>query len=149
LCVTEGICVYADRLVDLIDYQCANNLCITQSTKLIEGILEVQDAQDEHMFCTFPPDGDDASFEEGGYALIISVQLTNRVVNDKRNEYNETHAVMNLVLFNDAVEYVLRIARGSTSLSGHMLVVGLVNSGKWFLVRLAAAPSGCNVFRSS
>jgi dynein heavy chain len=147
LCVTEGIRVYADRLVDLIDYQRAKDICITQSTKSFESNLEVQDAKDEHMFCAFPPDGDDASFEEGGYAPMISVQLTNKVINDKLNEYNESHAVMNLVLFKDAIEHVLRIARGITSPSGHMLLVGLGGSGKQSLVRLAAALSGYNVFQ--
>jgi dynein heavy chain len=145
LCVTEGIRVYADRLVDLIDYQRAKEICVTQSTKSFEGILETQDAKDEHMFCAFPPDGDDSAFEEGGYAPMVSVQLTNKVINDKLNEYNESHAVMNLVLFKDAVEHVLRIARGITAPNGHMLLVGLGGSGKQSLVRLAAALSGYNV----
>jgi dynein heavy chain len=145
LCTTEAIRVYADRLIDLVDYQKAKDICITQSVKAFEGVLDTQAAREEQMFCAFPPDGDESSFEEGGYAPMISPQLTVKVINDRLNDYNESHAVMNLVLFKDAIEHVLRIARGITSPGGHMLLVGLGGSGKQSLVRLAAALAGYTV----
>ncbi|KAK8861127.1 hypothetical protein M9Y10_012822 [Tritrichomonas musculus] len=147
LLATDGIRVYADRLVDLVDYQKAKDIVISQTLKNFDGVLDVGATREEQMFCAFPPDGDDSAFDEGGYAPMVSLELTNKVINDKLNEYNESHPVMNLVLFKDAIEHVLRIARGITMPQGHMLLVGLGGSGKQSLVRLAAYLAGYNVFQ--
>ena len=147
LLVTEGIRVYADRLVDLVDYQKAKDIVISQSLKSFEGTLDTQAARDENMFCAFPPDGDDSAFDEGGYAPMVTQELTTKVINEKLNEYNDSHPVMNLVLFKDAIDHVLRIARGITMPNGHMLLVGLGGSGKQSLVRLASYLAGYNVFQ--
>jgi hypothetical protein len=50
---------------------------------------------------------------------MISSELTVEVINDRLNDYNESHAVMSLVLFKDAIEHVLRIARGITTPGAH------------------------------
>jgi hypothetical protein len=44
--------------------------------KAIDGILDAQAVREEQMFCAFPPDGNESSFEDGGYASMISSQLT-------------------------------------------------------------------------
>ncbi|KAH0788142.1 Dynein heavy chain family protein [Histomonas meleagridis] len=147
LCVTESIRVYADRLIDLNDYQKAKDICITSSIKYFEGALDPQIIRDEMMFCAFPPDGDDSQFDEGNYAPMISNELTTKVINEKLVEYNENHPVMNLVLFKDAIEHILRISRGITSPRGNMLLVGLGGSGKQSLVKLASYLCNYNVFQ--
>ena len=144
---TEAIRVYADRLINLDDYQKAKDVIITSTIKSFEGVIETQVMRDEMMFCAFPPDGDEAQFDENGYAPMISFQLCNKVINDQLNDYNENHPVMNLVLFKDAIEHVLRISRGITAPHGHMLLVGLGGSGKQSLVRLAADLVGFSVFQ--
>jgi dynein heavy chain len=68
-----------------------------------------------------------------------------KVISDRLNDYNESHAVMSLVLFKDAIEHLLRIARDITAPGGHMLFVGLGGSGKQSVVRLAAALAGYTV----
>ena len=146
LMATDAIRVYSDRLVDLVDYNRAKDICLAQASRFLDA-LDSQAARDENMFCAFPPDGDESCFDEGGYAPMVSQELTNKVINDKLVEYNETHPVMNLVLFKDAIEHVLRIARGITMPGGHMLLVGLGGSGKQSLVRLAAYLAGYNVFQ--
>lgn len=143
----ENVRVYADRMIDLSDYHRAKEMCISGSLKALDQYLDAQELRDELMFCAFPPDGDDGSFEENGYAPMISLDMTNKVINDKLNEYNENNAVMNLVLFKDAIDHVVRISRGITNPNGHMLLVGLGGSGKQSLVRLASYMAGYKVFQ--
>lgn len=72
------------------------------------------------------------------YLPIKEMPQLKKVLEDKLNEYNETNAVMNLVLFDMAMEHICRITRILDRPAGNALLVGVGGSGKQSLSRLAS-----------
>jgi len=60
--------------------------------------------------------------------------------------YNESHTVLNMVLFDFALDHLSRIHRVLRMPQGHGLVIGVGGSGKASLIRLAAFTAECDVF---
>ncbi|KAE9226456.1 Dynein beta chain, flagellar outer arm [Phytophthora fragariae] len=69
--------------------------------------------------------------------VVEKTQLT-ACMERKLAEYNETHPVMSLVLFDQALEHVTRIVRILANPRGNALLIGVGGSGKQSLSRLAA-----------
>lgn len=59
-------------------------------------------------------------------------------INEALREYNDNNAIMNLVLFEDAMKHVCRITRIVMPSQGHALLVGVGGSGKQSLSKLAS-----------
>lgn len=100
------------------------------------------DNADPLVFCHFA-DG----LGEKVYDRVTSMDRLRLTLEEALREYNETYAAMNLVLFEDAMRHVCRIARIILNPSGHALLVGVGGSGKQSLSRLAAHICGYRVYQ--
>ena len=81
------------------------------------------------------------------YLPVTSFADLNKILVEALDGYNEINAVMNLVLFEDAIFHILRINRILESPRGNALLVGVGGSGKQSLSRLAAYISSLDVFQ--
>lgn len=90
-------------------------------------------------------DGDD----NAPYDEIVSQDHLRRVLQLRLAEHNESNpaVAMDLVLFPQAAEHVVRIARVLDVPGGHVAMIGVGGSGKQSLARLAAYVAGCEVFQ--
>jgi dynein heavy chain, axonemal len=78
---------------------------------------------------------------------VSTYDTLKKTLDDRLAEYNETNAVMNLVLFQQAMEHICRIARIIDLPRGNAMLVGVGGSGKQSLARLASFICGYNVFQ--
>lgn len=69
------------------------------------------------------------------YNGVPSYEALRKVLDDKMAEYNESNAVMELVLFQQAMEHICRITRIISLPRGNAMLVGVGGSGKQSLAR--------------
>lgn len=72
------------------------------------------------------------------YNAVPGYEQLRKTLNDKLAEYNESNAVMDLVLFQQAMEHICRITRIISQPRGNAMLVGVGGSGKQSLARLAS-----------
>ncbi|XP_009082982.1 PREDICTED: dynein heavy chain 10, axonemal, partial [Acanthisitta chloris] len=80
------------------------------------------------------------------YEDIQDYDAAKAIFQEILEDYNEFNIKMNLVLFDDALEHLIRIHRIIRMDRGHALLVGVGGSGKQSLTRLAAYTAGYEVF---
>jgi len=86
-----------------------------------------------------------ANSTTGNYKPITSFDQLKTVLDGKLADYNETYAMMDLVLFNNAIEHVARISRIIFNPAGNAMLIGVGGSGKQSLSRLASYINGYEV----
>ena len=84
---------------------------------------------------------------EPKYMPVLDWGSLNKILTDALTSYNELNAVMDLVLFEDAMSHICKINRILESPRGNALLVGVGGSGKQSLSRLAAYISSMEVFQ--
>jgi len=82
------------------------------------------------------------------YEELLEKDKMIKAANEALDRYNDmAETQMNLVLFNFAVEHLLRISRVLKQPGGHALLVGVGGSGRQSLTRLASATGDFEIFQ--
>jgi dynein heavy chain len=136
--------VFADRLITEQDMSRYFELVEGVSKKQFDGVNQEQVLTRPNIFTTFTFNSNE---DERPYTGISDAEKLRSIVKEKLDEYNENNAVMNLVLFDMAVEHICRITRTIDKPRGNCLLVGVGGSGKQSLSRLSSFICGCEVFQ--
>uniref|UniRef100_H3BBD5 Dynein axonemal heavy chain 17 n=1 Tax=Latimeria chalumnae TaxID=7897 RepID=H3BBD5_LATCH len=134
--------VYGDKLIDDNDkqnfFKVQQAICRKSFEELDENLLFSK----PNIYCHFAH-----GIGEAKYFPVDGWQGLNKLLKDALDNYNEVNAVMNLVLFEDAMCHICRINRILETPRGNALLVGVGGSGKQSLSRLASFISGLDVFQ--
>lgn len=142
LWVHEAYRVYRDKLIELKDMEAFDRLLKETVKKAFEEIPDTDILMQPLLYCHFI-----AGIGDAKYLPVTDMNELNKLLVDALDNYNEINAVMNLVLFEDAIAHILRINRILESPRGNALLVGVGGSGKQSLSRLAAFISTLEVFQ--
>ncbi|KAH8062602.1 dynein light chain binding protein [Aureococcus anophagefferens] len=80
-----------------------------QSSSEVDLAMIYQSILDNHVGADFPPAA--AHRQASVYLPVKSLESLRKTLNDQLKEYNESNPIMNLVLFDQAMMHVVRIAR--------------------------------------
>ncbi|XP_051831868.1 dynein axonemal heavy chain 10 [Antechinus flavipes] len=139
----ECLRVFHDRLINEYDKALVQDHIKNLIQKNFEEDLEFA-MRDPILFGDFR-----MALNEGEpriYEDIQDYEAAKALFQEILEEYNESNTKMNLVLFDDALEHLIRVHRIIRMNGGHALLVGVGGSGKQSLARLAAYTAGCEVF---
>ena len=105
--------VYGDRLVSPEDLKKYNDLAQGQARKIFSQFpvdkFYAKENADPLVFCHFCED-----IEEHTYDQVQGVDKMLAVLENALEQYNESNAVMDLVLFEDAMKHIARISRADS-----------------------------------
>uniref|UniRef100_A0A8C3CT99 Dynein axonemal heavy chain 17 n=1 Tax=Cairina moschata TaxID=8855 RepID=A0A8C3CT99_CAIMO len=134
--------VYGDKLIDEKDQKTFGKMLTDTCKKFFDDLSEELVFAKPNIYCHFAQ-----GIGEPKYLPVPSWPSLNKLLGEALDNYNEVNAVMNLVLFEDAVSHICRISRILESPRGNALLVGVGGSGKQSLSRLAAYISSLDVFQ--
>lgn len=143
LWVHECMRIFYDRLIFDEDREMFMNF-------LKNGLKEFSDFKEEILLETpliYTSFVAAAEGHEKSYLSIKDLGHLKNVLEQKLAEYNENVSAMNLVLFDQAMEHICRIARIIDLPVGNALLVGVGGSGKQSLAKLSSYILGYDVVR--
>ncbi|XP_041937573.1 dynein heavy chain 11, axonemal [Alosa sapidissima] len=138
----ESSRVYADKLMEEKDVELFNKILLDTGKRYFEGIDESIFIHQPLIYCHFAH-----GVREPRYFRVSDWEKLHKTLSDALEHYNELHAVMDLVLFEEAMQHVCRISRILEAPYGNALLIGVGGSGKQSLCRLAAFLSSLEVFQ--
>jgi hypothetical protein len=140
--------VFCDRLVSHTDIEVFQKMLADVTMKWCDEYGEMDRVLAKPLvyttFCSVTSDGKDPP-----YCGISDFEKLTHIVEEKLTEYNQDHASMKLVMFDQAVLHVCRIARIISDPSGNALLVGIGGSGKQSLARLSAFLCGYEILQNA
>nr|XP_021499024.1 dynein heavy chain 9, axonemal [Meriones unguiculatus] len=143
LYVHESNRVYRDKMVEEKDFNLFDKIQTDFLKKNFGDVEEMlQQTRSLNMYCHFAN-----GIGEPKYMPVRSWELLSQTLVEALESHNEVNAVMDLVLFEDAMCHVCHINRILESPRGNALLVGVGGSGKQSLTRLAAFISSMDVFQ--
>jgi dynein heavy chain len=129
LWIHESERIYGDRLVNaehLATYRSFTAELIQKSFSKFSGLKKYfGDKAEPLIFANFV-----ASLDEKNYDQFPNSESMSKRLTEALREYNDTNAVMDLVLFDDAMKHCCKISRIIAADQGHALLVGVGGSGK-------------------
>ncbi|XP_061081745.1 dynein axonemal heavy chain 11 [Conger conger] len=138
----ESSRVYSDKLMEEKDVELFNKILLDTGKRYFEGIDESIFIHQPLIYCHFA-----LGMGEARYVQVSDWEKLHKTLTDALEHYNELHAVMNLVLFQEAMQHICRISRILEAPHGNALLIGVGGSGKQSLCRLAAFISVLEVFQ--
>merc|ERR1740131_33341 len=132
--------VFGDRLIDQSDVDAFHEVVAGLSKKNFAGYDQAALVAQPLLFSRF-------IHADKAYTPIADYASLNKALEDFLADYNENNAELPLVLFEMAMNHVVRIARIIGSPTGNALLIGVGGSGKQSLTRLASWICGYDVFQ--
>lgn len=140
LFVHECLRVYTDRLHTATEITRAHSILVDVVKQHLTESGDSPDAvfTEPNHWTAFIQGSTHSDHTRRQYAPISNMDSLKEVLSDQLAEYNQSNPIMNLVLFTEAMEHVVRIARIVGLPHGHALLIGIGGSGKQSLARLAS-----------
>ncbi|KAI5108711.1 dynein beta chain, ciliary, partial [Silurus meridionalis] len=134
--------VYSDKLMEEKDVELFSKILLDTGKRYFEGIDESIFIHQPLIYSHFAH-----GIGEPRYSQVSDWEKLQKTLTDALEHYNELHANMNLVLFEEAMQHICRISRILEAPVGNALLIGVGGSGKQSLCRLAAFLSTLEVFQ--
>eukprot|EP00903_Cladosiphon_okamuranus_P006208 g6103.t2 len=131
--------VFRDRIISAPEMEALDGMMAETAKKHLSE-LQADMFAPPVIFTTFCGQGTSSAYTSVPDALTLK-----KVLDGKLQEYNESNPMMDLVLFDQAMEHVTRICRIIQRPSGNAMLIGVGGSGKQSLSRLAAFICGFEV----
>ena len=140
LFVHEAQRVFSDRLVSEKEID-VFNVCFEEvNKKYLKDTIAIEEMSAKPLIFT-----NFVTTTDGAYLPVPDIEKLKKSLDAKLLEYNESNSMMDLVLFEAAMEHVTRINRIIQNPGGNAMLIGVGGSGKQSLCRLSAFISGYEV----
>jgi dynein heavy chain len=126
--------VFSDRLISESELIRCKDVVVNVGKRFFEEDADIVYADP----CTFTHFCSSNADDLSSYKVCEDFSKIKKVLESKLTEYNESRAIMSLVLFEQAIRHVTRISRILMFPGGNALLVGVGGSGKQSLSKLAA-----------
>jgi dynein heavy chain len=134
----EVMRVYSDRLVSDAEVMRCRNIVLTIGKLHFDDDPEVV-FKDSVAFTHFVSDSTKVTTDDRSmYTSISDPAKLKKSLEDLLQSHNETSSIMNLVLFDQAIQHIVRICRILKFPGGNAMLVGVGGSGKQSLTKLSA-----------